>query len=122
VTLIWKIKVAIKGLFSGWGTLAARFPDRADPPTFSLAGKSGWVGAARFDGILRLEACPSGLRISMDSAFKPFSQPFFVPWELVTPSDLIPVIGLARLDFGRVGGLIIRKSVARRLVAGYKRF
>jgi hypothetical protein len=73
------------GVFSGWYFLMRRFPDRPEEkPLLRLSRQSGWMGLmASMRWILIFSTCSSGLRVSMNRFFGPFSRPFFVPWEQI---------------------------------------
>jgi hypothetical protein len=117
---MWLIVTTFLGMWSGWFRLAARFPDREEEaPILRLHGQSGAMGrGVSMRGILRLSACPGGLRVGMTRLFGPFCRDFFVPWDAIGVTRkkrwFSPV---AELRFGSpgVGSLTIPARVANRL-------
>lgn len=104
-----------------WPVLEERFPDRPETETVSMRMQSGMIkspsGApVTMSGCLRLEICPTGLRVSVWRIFAPFSSPVFVPWSQITPSKSKAAM-FARVDlaFGRpeITTLIVSERTAR---------
>jgi hypothetical protein len=101
---------------SGWYALAKRYPDRMEPAIRKLRFQSGWVGSVSMSGILRLEACSSGLRVGIWKIFGPFSRDFFVPWSDVHVERTRRFIwNVAKLNFDEIGTLILFDYAANRL-------
>ncbi|WP_299195535.1 hypothetical protein [uncultured Erythrobacter sp.] len=81
--------------FMGWTRLEELFPDRPEDRRIERFGfqalylakpGSTWAGMS-YRGCVTLEACETGLRVSIWKLFQPFSQPIFLPWgdiEVVT--------------------------------------
>jgi hypothetical protein len=72
----------------------------------------------RLRGVLKLAACPGGLRVGMFRLFGPFARDFFVPWdEIEVRRSSWFGTPFAELRFGRpaVGRLTIHGRVADRL-------
>ncbi len=65
---------------SGWGRLQKRFPARDDAPYLTLTRQTGSLGLSTFKSVLRLDACPLGLRVGMTRLIGPFHRSFEVPW------------------------------------------
>ncbi len=113
----WISITVLLGFVSGWYTLMKRFPDRGETARVTLRAQSGSVGAVRMNGILKLEACPSGLRVGILRVFGPFSRAFFVPWDQISvqrrKSFFQPV---AELNIGTpsLGKLVLPDYVANR--------
>ncbi len=116
---LWLAIVTSLGFVSGWYRLMRRFPDRDEPALLELFGQSGSMGpGVRMRGILRLSACPSGLRVGLIRLFGPFSRDFLVPWEEIQVTRTTSFgWRLARLRFGdpTAGTLGIAPHVADRL-------
>jgi len=114
---MWLGVSTVLALKAHWFELARRYPDRAEDPSLRLRFQSGRMSGVAMSGILTLDVCVTGLRVSIWRLFGPFSRPFFVPWnELsVTRRKMFFVLNVAELDFGRIGNLIIPAHVADRL-------
>ena len=102
---------------AGWFDLARLYPDRDDPALLRLRFQSGRMSGVSLNQILCLEACRSGLRVSMPRYFAPFCRNFLVPW---TDIQVMRKNGIlwrgAELTFG--GGprtLVLMDHVANRL-------
>ena len=65
---------------AGWYALELQYPNRYETPVRRLRFQSGWLGSVSMSSILRLEACPSGLRVGILKLFGPFCRDFLVPW------------------------------------------
>ena len=121
--LFWIAITALLGLFSGWFQLQAQFPRNGDRPLRRLWMQSGRMGWVNLNGILTLEACPSGLRVKIWPLFGPFQRPFQVPWDQI---DAEPVrflfMASVRLRFGRpvAGQLTISPRAWERLQAALR--
>lgn len=118
--VLWIGVTTVLGLMSGWFALASQFPDRPEETLAKINGQSGTMGAfgVNFNGILNFEVCPSGLRVSVNRIFGPFSHPFFVPWDNISVERKARIIGPAAvLWFGGVGAgkLTLAGYVANRL-------
>jgi TonB family protein len=104
---------------SGWFALARRYPDHDQQPLLSLPMQSGAMGRlGKFNGVLTLSACPSGLRVSVLRVFAPFAQPFLVPWsEIEVQPIALFWLHPVRLSFGKpeMGSLTISEAVWDRL-------
>jgi hypothetical protein len=117
---LWLGVTTFLGLLSGWFDLASCYPDRTEEPLLRLRGQSGSMGplAVGMNGILTLDACPSGLRVGIFRLFGPFQRDFFVPWsdiEVVRKDRFfwrVAELRFAQSSFGRLG---IRDHVADRL-------
>jgi hypothetical protein len=120
-TLAWLFLTTVFGVFSGWFTLASRFPNRKEKPLLTVGGQSGSMGSGlpvHMGSCLTLAACPSGLRISVWRIFGPFSRPIFVPWdEFQVEKGNVGFFGVTRLSLGRpeVGVVKISPSAWRML-------
>lgn len=104
---MWLLITTIIAHVSGWFVLQARYPDADEPALLKLGGLSGSMAIggspmpASFRGILTLSACPSGLRVSMNRIFGPFTRPFFVPWEQIRVESKTGLLGpRVTLSFG----------------------
>src|SRR5437773_794447 len=84
---LWLLIAILSGLLSGWFKLAAMYPDQPEEPVLRIRGQSGAMGkGVWFRSVLRLSACRSGLRVSMNRFLGPFCRDFFVPWESIAVS------------------------------------
>lgn len=104
--VIWLAVGSLLGLLSGWYGLMRRYPDRRETPIIRFGSQSGSMGAigVNLSGILRLAACPSGLRVSMWRMFGPFSRSFLVPWREIRAEPYTAFFTpMVRLDFGNPG-------------------
>ena len=102
VTLWLVVCVGLSAL-SGWFGLMTRYPDRKEAALVTLGRQSASMGpiGVSLNGMLRLDACPSGLRVSMWRIFGPFSRPFFVPWREIRPEPSSSFfMDMVRLRFG----------------------
>jgi hypothetical protein len=101
---VWVAVTVLLGHMSGWPALARAFPDEGDDePIVTLTGESGVMGrAVSLQGILALGACRSGLRVSINRLFGPFSRPFLAPWYQIAAE---PTAGMlaprVKLRFGQ---------------------
>jgi hypothetical protein len=115
----WLAATAILGRVSGWYELAARYPDRREFNLLMFDTQSGIMGpGVVINGILTLNACPSGLRVRIWRLLGPFSRPFFVPWtDIRVESRTHLFLKMARLGFGQpeVGVLSIEAGMWARL-------
>ncbi len=77
---IWFLVLWILSVASGWRRLAKRF----DAPPLAPAGArrlgSAFIGAVRYNGVLRLAIDHRGMFLSPSSIFRPFHRPLLVPW------------------------------------------
>ena len=116
---MWLAVTTMLSLLSGWFQLAERYPDRNEEALVRLRSQSGSMGlGVSMGGILKLSACPSGLRVAILRVFGPFSRPFFVPWaEINTIPKTTFFIRRVRLGFGRpeVGVLTVEAWAWERL-------
>jgi hypothetical protein len=109
--VMWLCMSTLLMTFAGWRRLEARYPDTGEPALLTLRGRSGSMGmGVSMNGILRLSACRSGLRIGIWRIFGPFQRPFLVPWDHITatPKTMF-FMRRVRLSFGapEVGQLTI---------------
>ena len=118
---LWVFMAVVIGWLTGWPRLQRTYPDRPEAPLLSLRMQSGTMARnVNINGALRLEVCPSGLRVRILRVFGLFSKPFFVPWEEISITTgqrwFWPVSELA---FGAppVGTLALRLTTAARLAA-----
>jgi hypothetical protein len=114
----WLAVTTLLSLLSGWFQLMAKFPNRSDEPILRLRWQSGSMRGVNMNRILRLGACPTGLRVGMLPLFGPFCRDFFVPWEsIVVTRATMFFFPVAKLQFGKpaVGTLAIGAHVANRL-------
>ena len=122
--LLWVLITWVLGFSTGWFKLQARFPADDEAPLLRLRMQSGMMYWIRLNGILTLDACRSGLRVSLWKLFGPFQQPFQVPWDQieVEPVSAIFLGPKVRLRFGKpeMGRLIIDLRTWERLKAASK--
>lgn len=119
---LWLFVTSLLGLLAGWFSLQKHYPRGDDDALLTLRGLSGRMGmvGVNFSGVLRLSACPSGLRVGLFRLFGPFQRPFTVPWNAIDAqpkaSFFFPMV---RLGLGRpeIGTLTISRSVWARLAA-----
>jgi hypothetical protein len=118
---MWLLVTTIFGFVSGWFALQRRFPGNQDTPLLRLRMRSGKMGWIHLNGILTLDSCASGLRVSVWKLFGPFQRPFQVPWDQIEAEPVAPFLlgPIVRLRFGRpeVGRLAIGLRAWERLKA-----
>ena len=114
---MWLAITTILAVKARWFGLVREYPDRDEQPNLSLGFQSGSMSGVSMSGILRLEACPSGLRVGIWRMFGPFSRKFFVPWNEITVERKNRIFWkVAKLQFGNdVGNLTLVDNVANRL-------
>lgn len=111
---MWLVVTTMLGLMSGWFSLQRRYPDDGrEKPLLALRGQSGMMGSGvSFNGILRLQAYPSGLGIGVWRVFGPFLKPLRVPWAEIEAEDsssfLMPMM---KLRLGRPANGTLKISV-----------
>lgn len=117
--LVWLGVTTLLGLLSGWFSLMQMYPNQDEVTLLTLRAQSGSMGfGVNMQGVLRLSACPSGLRVGIFRIFGIFNKDFFVPWDAISvvrrKSFFLPV---AELNFGSPskGRLVIPAHVANRL-------
>ena len=118
---LWLAVTTHLGFASGWYSLMKRFPNRDEEPLLTLKRQSGSMGlgmGVSMRNILRLSACPSGLRIGLMRIFGLFCRDIFVPWdEMSVKRTTYFFQPVAELDFGvpLVGRLLLPELAANRL-------
>jgi hypothetical protein len=80
LVLFWLLLSALIGLFSGWYALASAYPDRPEGAVAKRAKLKATMGSATLNGLLRIDVCPSGLRLALNRIMVPLAHPLFVPW------------------------------------------
>ncbi len=80
LSLFWFLLAALIGFFSGWYALASAYPDRPERAVAKRARLNATMGSATLNGLLRMEVCPSGLRLALNRMVVPFARTLFVPW------------------------------------------
>ncbi len=125
----WLAVTVLLNAFSGWATLSARFPDRAEPRLKRIWVQSGKLGkgtiwnpwgGVSYGNCLRFDICQTGFRVAVWRIFGPFSKPFFVPWDKISV-ELKTVIGFRfyRLSFGAqdLSSLTIGRRLFKRIAS-----
>jgi len=114
---MWFAITTILSVLSGWYVLMRKYPDRNETPVLRLRFQSGSMGVGvHMRGLLRLDVCPSGLRVGILRIFGVFNRDFFVPWSEIRIERKDRYFWkLARLRLGNVGNLTIFAHVADRL-------
>ncbi len=118
---IWLGVTSLLGAMSGWFALQRAFPDREEPALLDMRMQTGMMGGVSLRNCMRLEACPSGLRISVSRLLGPFQRPFFVPWSTIAVRRGKLLFGGAyRLGLGtpEVGALTLGEGTTARLAEG----
>lgn len=119
-SLIWLGVTSLLGAMSGWFRLQGMFPDRGEPALLSLRMQTGMLGLVSLRNCLRLEACPSGLRVAVPRLLGPFQRPFLVPWASISIRERKVFLGEAQqLCFGtpEAGSLVLSKTAVARIAA-----
>ena len=118
---LWLTVTILLGFISGWFALQSRYPDTGEPALFTLRRQAGSMGpGVAMKNVLRLSACPSGLRIGIPRIFGLFQRPFLVPWDEITATPKKTFfVPMARLALGdpRIGTVTIEARSWERLVA-----
>ena len=119
--MVWICATSFMGLVSGWYRLAEKYPDLpGEEPLLKLSQQNGAMGGISFKGVLRLSACPSGLRVGMMRFFGPFSKNFLVPWEQISSKTEKRFLQgqMTEMRFGipALGRLVVRERVANSLL------
>jgi hypothetical protein len=116
---LWVMLTALMTYSSGWLALVHQYPDQAERPMLRIRWQSGTLAGGKTRGVLKLSACPSGLRIGMSFFMGPFCRPFFVPWEHLTIVRENTFLGpTAKLQFGTpVNGTIPLSAYAANRLA-----
>jgi hypothetical protein len=123
---LWLGVTSLLGLLSGWYRLQKAFPDRIEQqPLAQLRGQTGMMGGlalmpVNFKHCLRLDICPTGLRVAVFKLLGPFQRPFFVPWSSITAERGRFLFGTYyRLNFGTppVGALSLHTGVVQKIAA-----
>jgi hypothetical protein len=117
---MWIGITSLLGRLSGWNALARAFPDTPDRPVDTLRFRSARMGVVNYSSCLRLDICPTGLRVSVLRLLGPFQRSFFVPWNQISVEpgfDLL--IRAVRLTFGPrgEGSLTISRGTFDRIAA-----
>ena len=113
---MWLAVTTFLAILAGWFDLAQRYPNREEAPLISLHFQSGSMRGVAMSRILRLEACPSGLRVGIWRLFGPFSRDFFVPWDDIQVQRKNRLFWkVADLRFGYAGNLQVQDYAADRL-------
>jgi hypothetical protein len=98
---MWLFVTTILAREAGWYDLARKYPNRDEEPILRTVFQSGRMSKVSMSGILRLEVCPSGLRIGIWKLFGPFSRDFFVPWDEIRVERKNGILWrTAKLTFG----------------------
>jgi hypothetical protein len=117
---MWVAVTWLLGWVSGWYALMERYPDRHETPRLQLSWQSGVMGTigVNYRNILRLAACPSGLRLGVMKFFGPFARDFLVPWrDIKVKRSRWFWMDVAELSFADNGKLTVAAAVADRLAA-----
>ena len=116
---LWFFIVTLIGLTSGWYGLLKRYPDSGETALKTLQYQTGRVGAARYNNILTLAACPGGLRVRVPKIFSPRGQNILVPWSELSTTRATLLFGIETVivTFGGSGKLQIYAKTAEELAA-----
>lgn len=113
---MWLLVTTSLARKAGWPDLSDRYPNREEQPVRVLRFQSGWMGGVSMSSVLRLEACPSGLRVGILKLFGLFSRDFFVPWNEIRIRRRTRFIwNVVELDLGGVGKLGLFDYAANKL-------
>ena len=77
---IWFLVLWILFVASGWRKLAKRFDAPPLAPDDARRLGSAFIGAVRYNGVLRLAIDHRGMFLSPYRIFRPFHRPLLVPW------------------------------------------
>jgi len=114
---MWLTVTTILSVVSGWFRLASQYPNRPEKALYKASFVSGSLGSVSMRGLLKLEACPSGMRIGIFRLFGPFCRDFLVPWREihVQRTDSFFLGRVAELELGRETKLRLPGYVADQL-------
>jgi len=118
---MWLLITTMLGVLSGWFALQSQFDRGDEAPLVTFRRLSGSMGlGVNLNGVLKLSACPSGLRISISRMFGPFQRPFLVPWaEISAERKTRFFMPMTRLGLGapEIGKLTIDAGIWQKLSA-----
>jgi len=77
---IWFLVLWVLSVASGWRRLAKRFDAPSLAPADAHRLGSVFIGAVRYNGVLRLAIDHRGMFLSPYPIFRPFHRPLLVPW------------------------------------------
>ncbi len=117
---LWSLVVVIISLAGGWSRLAGYY--RATGPFMGQrwAWQTGWLGWARYRGILTIGADASGVYLEVMPLFRIMHPALFIPWSDITVEErttfLFPTVVLL---FAQVPGvrLSLFKSTGEKVLA-----
>jgi hypothetical protein len=114
---MWLFVTSILAAKSKWFSLMRQYPNRDELPVLRLRFQSGRMSGVSMSGILRLDACPSGLRVGIWRLFGLLSRDFLVPWTDIRVERKTRFLWkVAELQFGAgAGNLTISDVVANRI-------
>jgi|CXWL01.1.fsa_nt_gi hypothetical protein len=117
---LWVGVTWLLGWMSGWFSLMEHYPDKPEQqPMLQLTWQTGAMGVGvNYKNILKLAACPTGLRVGVPKFFGLFSRDFLVPWrDIRVKRSRWFWTDVAELTFGTRsdGRLTVAASVADRL-------
>lgn len=118
---LWLGVTTLLGWMSGWFSLVERYPDKAEQPILQLTWQTGAMGVGvNYKNILKLGACPTGLRVGVPKFFGLFTRDFLVPWrDIRVKRYRFLWTDVAELTFGTRsdGRLTVAASVADKIAA-----
>lgn len=120
-SILWFGVTGLLGAMSGWFRLQKAFPDRDEQPIAQFRGVNAMMGGAipvNFKYCLKLDACPTGLRVGVTRLLGPFQRSFFVPWSAIAVRRGTMLFAiLYRLDFGTpvISTLSLHRDMAQKL-------
>ena len=116
---IWFLVLWILSVASGWRRLAKQFDAPPLAPADARRLGSAFIGAVRYNGVLRLAIDHRGMFLSPYRIFRPFHRPLLVPWsEMRIEEATGRTVAGRQLAFPAVSGtrIVLPKSVLEDLL------
>jgi hypothetical protein len=87
VVAFWIVFSILMPSSTGCSKLVDQYPDQAEKPMLRLRGQSGTLGRGKMRSVLKLSACPSGLRVGMSPFMGPLCRPFLCLGSILQSSE-----------------------------------
>jgi hypothetical protein len=118
---------AVMSRIAGWATIAAAYPEQADPQGDTLRFISGELGSdhfpIRYRNCLRLRISPRGLGVALMFPFNFRSPAFFVAWQDVDGLEerqLLATRAVVIRFRGQAKSLTLHGAIAQHVLSAYR--